>query len=102
MAEITQAAKDAAQEWLPENWNRAIGPVTSLAQAFADFAAAAVAEREALIVEYARRKAQIFHRFAADEVDHLRTQHVALSSAYGQIADTIERGEHMETTNDQR
>jgi len=52
-------------------------------------------ERKAIVL-WARNKASTFHGFARDADDHLRTQHIALSSAYGTLADAIERGDHLE------
>ena len=63
------------------------------------FTATAGADAErARVVVWARRKASIHHRIAAEN-QHLRDTHLALSSAYVGVSTAIERGEHWEADN---
>ncbi len=50
-------------------------------------------ERKA-IVAWAHRQAGMHHRIAAEN-EHLRKEHIALSSAYVSLASAIEAGEHL-------
>ena len=54
---------------------------------------AAEANERARWADWARVRSALNHRWAA-EGEHLRTERIALSSAYAELADAIERGEH--------
>ena len=54
---------------------------------------AAEANERARWADWARVRSALNHRWAA-EGEHLRTERIALSSAYAELADAIERNEH--------
>ena len=56
-------------------------------------ALAAEANERARWADWARVRSALNHRWAA-EGEHLRTERIALSSAYAELADAIERNEH--------